>query len=200
MPPMTARPSDHASGSTPSVTVDHYRIIEPLGEGGMGTVWLAEQLEPVRREVALKVVRGDLDGGDVLARFDTERQVLALMNHPNIAQVYDAGRTAEGLPYFAMEHVPGLPISEFCDRRELDVKARLSLFIDVCNGIQHAHQKGILHRDLKPSNVLVMLVDGRPLPKIIDFGIAKATQPLSGSLTIGERGRLLGTPAYMSPE
>jgi len=178
-----------------------YQILELLGEGGMGVVYLAEQKEPVRRRVALKLIKLGMDTKDVIARFQSERQALALMSHPNVAAVLDAGATEHGRPYFVMEYVPGIPITDYCDRERQRVRERLELFIHVCEAVQHAHQKGIIHRDLKPSNVLVMLQDGRPLPKVIDFGVAKAT---AGRLTertlYTEQGRLIGTPAYMSPE
>lgn len=194
---MPNRPSPvRPNGSDPPASIGPYRLIERIGTGGMGTVWLAEQAEPVRRQVALKLVRADLDGEELLQRFDAERRLVALMSHPNIAQIYDAGRSAEGLPYFAMEYVPGLPLTEFCDRRELDLAARLRLFVDVCRGVHHAHQKGVLHRDLKPSNVLVQLLDDRPVPKIIDFGVAKAMQPaLAGTQTFAERAHATDSSA-----
>ncbi len=198
--PASDRPSRPQASDPSAEFLGPYRLIEILGEGGMGTVWRAEQSEPVRRSVALKLVRSDLDGADVFARFETELQALACMTHPNVAQIFDAGRSDDGRPYIAMEYVPGLPITEFCDRRELGVDDRLRLFVEVCRGVHHAHQKGILHRDLKPSNVLVALVDDRPVPKIIDFGVAKAMQPFLGSRELAERGRFIGTPAYMSPE
>lgn len=147
-----------------------------LGEGGMGTVYLAEQREPIHRQVALKVVKHGLDSREVIARFESERQALALMDHPNIARVLDAGATADGVPYFVMEYVRGIPITEYCDRHRLTTRQRLELFCDVCYAIHHAHQRGVIHRDIKPSNVLVELVDGKPLPKVIDFGVAKATR------------------------
>ncbi len=182
-------------------TIGPYRLVELIGEGGMGRVYLAEQREPVRRQVALKVVAPEYGSEEVVARFEAERQALALMSHPNIAQVLDAGRTEDGRPYFAMEYVPGLPITEYCDARALDLDARVRLFTDVCRGVHHAHARGIIHRDLKPSNLLVAQVDGRPVPKIIDFGIAKATWPiLPEGASFAELGRLLGTPAYASPE
>ncbi|MBL8897887.1 MAG: protein kinase, partial [Planctomycetes bacterium] len=178
-----------------------YRVLEPIGRGGMGAVYLAEQREPVRRKVALKLVKLGMDTREVLARFAAERQALALMNHPHIAKVYDAGSTAEGRPYFAMEHVAGLPITDYCDGRSLDTAQRIELVIQVCEGVQHAHQKGIVHRDLKPSNVLVAEHDGKPCAKIIDFGIAKAIDHRLGEETVHTRhGVLLGTPEYMSPE
>ncbi|MBK9388153.1 MAG: protein kinase [Planctomycetes bacterium] len=178
-----------------------YRVLEPIGRGGMGAVYLAEQREPVRRKVALKLVKLGMDTREVLARFAAERQALALMNHPHIAKVYDAGATAEGRPYFAMEHVPGLPLTDYCDGRSLGMPQRIELVIQVCEGVQHAHQKGILHRDLKPSNVLVAEQDGKPCAKIIDFGIAKAIDQRLGEETVHTRhGVLLGTPEYMSPE
>ncbi|MEZ5966830.1 MAG: bifunctional serine/threonine-protein kinase/formylglycine-generating enzyme family protein [Planctomycetota bacterium] len=182
-------------------TIGPYRILETLGEGGMGTVYLAEQRQPVQRRVALKVIKLGMDSKQVLARFQAERQALALMNHDCIAKVFDAGTTERGQPYFAMEHVPGVPITEHCDRHELSVDERLSLFRKVCAGVQHAHQKGVIHRDLKPSNVLVTVAQGEAGPKIIDFGIARATDHrLIAATLFTEQGMLLGTPEYMSPE
>jgi non-specific serine/threonine protein kinase/serine/threonine-protein kinase len=178
-----------------------YRITRVLGQGGMGTVYEAEQREPLRRTVALKVIRLGMDTDEVLARFEGERQALAVMDHPNIARALDAGTTDEGLPYFVMELVPVEPITDYCDRHELNLRQRLQLFLGVCRGIQHAHQKGVIHRDIKPSNVLVRMVDGQPVPTIIDFGIAKATERrLTDSDFTTELGVAVGTPAYMSPE
>ena len=183
------------------VHIGPYRLIHVLGEGGMGVVWLAEQREPVRRRVALKIMKPGLDTKEVVARFESERQALALMEHDAIARVLDAGATADGRPYFAMELVQGTPITEYCDTHRLSTRERLQLFGRVCRGVQHAHQKGVIHRDLKPSNVLVTLKDGEPTPKIIDFGIAKAT---GGGLTdrtlVTLHGQMVGTPTYMSPE
>src|SRR5262249_40399828 len=152
-----------------------YKLLQKLGEGGMGAVWMAEQTEPVQRRVALKVIKAGMDSTHVLARFEAERQALAMMDHPNIATVLDAGATPEGRPYFVVELVKGLPIAAYCDQEQLTPQQRLELFIPVCQAIQHAHQKGVIHRDLKPSNVLIGLYDGRPVPKVIDFGVAKAT-------------------------
>ena len=155
--------------------VGSYRILDRLGEGGMGIVYLAEQQKPIKRRVALKLIKLGMDTQEVMSRFESERQALAILNHPNVAQVYDAGTTEEGRPYFVMEHVPGISITEFCDQERFDTRQRLELFVDVCEAVQHAHQKGIIHRDLKPSNVLVSLRDGKPVVKVIDFGVAKAT-------------------------
>ena len=178
-----------------------YRILEVLGEGGMGIVYLAEQHEPIRRRVALKVIKLGMDTRQVVARFEAERQALALMDHPNIASVYDAGSTADGRPYFAMEYVPGSSITAYCDRHQLSIRDRVTLFQQVCAAVQHAHQKGVIHRDLKPSNVLVMVQDGRAVPKVIDFGVAKAThQHLTEKTLFTEHGLFIGTPEYMSPE
>jgi tetratricopeptide (TPR) repeat protein len=178
-----------------------YRIVRVLGQGGMGLVYEAEQLEPFHRMVALKVIRRGMDTHEVLARFESERQALAVMDHPNIAKALDAGTTEEGLPYFVMELVAGEPLTGYCDRHQLDLRHRLELFIAVCKGVQHAHQKGVIHRDLKPSNILVRVTDGQPVPTIIDFGIAKATeQRLTSSEFTTELGVMVGTPAYMSPE
>jgi len=181
--------------------VGSYRLLQRLGEGGMGEVWLAEQTRPVRRQVALKIIKAGMDTAQVVARFEAERQALALMDHPAIAAVFDAGATPQGRPYFAMEYVKGEPITAYCDRHRLRTVERLELFIHVCEGVQHAHQKGIIHRDLKPSNVLVMIQDDRPVPKIIDFGVAKATtRHLVEGTLFTEFGALVGTPEYMSPE
>jgi len=181
--------------------VPRFEITRELGAGGMGTVYLAEQREPVRRRVALKVVKLGMDSREVLARFEAERQALASMSHPAIARVFDVGRTRGGRPFFAMEYVPGVPLHEYCDEHRLSIAERLVLFAGVCRGVHHAHQKGIVHRDLKPSNVLVLEVDGRPLPKIIDFGVSKALQaPLTEAALRTQLGDVVGTPAYMSPE
>jgi len=178
-----------------------YRLIRALGSGGMGEVHLAEQSAPIRRQVALKIIKRGMDTREVVARFEAERRALAKMNHPCIAQVFDAGETEQGLPYFAMEYVDGTPISDYCDVQRLDTQARLELFLKVCAGIQHAHQKAIIHRDLKPTNILVTEQDGEAVPKIIDFGIARATDQRHAEKTLFTRmGQIIGTPAYMSPE
>jgi non-specific serine/threonine protein kinase/serine/threonine-protein kinase len=191
-------------GASPSVgagQIGPYRLLRVLGEGGMGQVWLAEQKAPIQRTVALKLIKAGMDTKAVVARFESERQALALMDHPNIAQVYEAGSTPEGRPYFVMEYVQGLPITEYCDRHRLSMKDRLQLFMQVCEGVQHAHQKAIIHRDLKPSNVLVAQQGDRAIPKIIDFGLAKAmAQRLTANTIVTELGALVGTPEYMSPE
>jgi eukaryotic-like serine/threonine-protein kinase len=177
-----------------------YRILGVLGEGGMGVVYLAEQTEPVRREVALKVLKPGMDSRQVVARFESERQALAVMEHPGIAQVYDAGATPEGRPFFVMERVDGVPITDYCDAALLPVRARVELFLQVCSAVQHAHQKGVIHRDLKPSNVLVTVAGGAPLCKVIDFGIAKATERDAEATRVTRVDQSPGTPAYMSPE
>jgi serine/threonine protein kinase/Tfp pilus assembly protein PilF len=178
-----------------------YLILRPLGEGGMGTVYLAEQREPIRRQVALKVVKLGMDTSQVLARFANERQALAIMDHPNIARIFDAGATSKGRPYFVMEYIEGAPITQYCDRRRMTTRERLLLFVAVCRGVQHAHQKGVIHRDLKPSNVLVTEQDGAPVPKVIDFGIAKATDKWAVENTLlTQSGQIVGTPEYASPE
>ena len=167
----------------------------------MGTVYLAEQCEPIRRRVALKVVKLGMDTAQVLARFDNERQALAMMDHPNIARIFDAGATSRGRPYFVMEYIEGAPITQYCDRKRLTTKDRLALFLAICRAVQHAHQKGAIHRDLKPSNVLVTEQDGTPVPKVIDFGIAKATDKWAVENTLlTEFGQIVGTPEYASPE
>jgi non-specific serine/threonine protein kinase/serine/threonine-protein kinase len=179
----------------------NYRILSRLGEGGMGQVWLAEQTAPLQRQVALKLIRVGMYDDSVLQRFASERQSLASMSHPSIAKVFDAGTTPDGQPYFAMEYVPGLPITEYYDKNKLTIRERLELFVQVCEGVQHAHQKAIIHRDLKPANILVVEVDGKPMPRIIDFGLAKATaRSPSGKDHLTQVGMFMGTPGYMSPE
>ncbi|HEX4582095.1 MAG TPA: serine/threonine-protein kinase, partial [Acidobacteriaceae bacterium] len=183
------------------VFAQHFRLVRKLGEGGMGQVWLAEQLSPVRRPVALKLIRAGMYDQAVLQRFQSERQSLASMDHSAIAKVFDAGATPQGQPYFVMEYVPGLPITEYCDQKKLKVRERLELFIQVCEGVQHAHQKAIIHRDLKPANILVTEVDGKPTPRIIDFGLAKATaRTVADESLLTLMGQFVGTPGYMSPE
>jgi non-specific serine/threonine protein kinase/serine/threonine-protein kinase len=182
-------------------TIGSYRLLETLGEGGMGEVWLAEQTRPMRRQVALKIVKLGMDSAQVVARFEAERQALALMDHPAIAKVFDAGATPQGRPYFAMEYVRGESLTQYCDRQRLTTRERLELFLHVCEGVQHAHQKGIIHRDLKPSNILVTVQDDHPVPKIIDFGVAKAvSQPLTEHTLYTYLGGFVGTAEYMSPE
>jgi serine/threonine protein kinase len=197
--PVTETPGEGEGGL--GARIGPYRLIDRLGAGGCGVVYLAEQQEPVKRKVALKIIRLGMDTESVIARFAMEREALALMDHPNIARVLDAGTTASGRPFFVMELVDGERITEFCDRQRLDLRERLELFIQVCEAIQHAHQKGVIHRDIKPSNVLVREHDGRAIPKVIDFGIAKATAGgIDGEATYTKLGQLIGTPAYMSPE
>lgn len=184
-----------------TILADKYKLIEAIGGGGMGTVYMAQQTEPVKRLVAVKVIKAGMDSRSVLARFDAERQALAMMDHPNIARVFDAGATADGLPFFVMELVKGVPITRFCDDHKLNPRNRLELFVQVCQAIQHAHQKGIIHRDIKPSNVLVAMFDDRPVPKVIDFGVAKATgSQLTDHTLVTNFGAVVGTPEYMSPE
>lgn len=190
-----------SEGPVSFTSIGPYRLVQMLGVGGMGEVWRAEQTEPLHRTVALKLIKAGMDTKAVVARFDSERQALALMEHPNIAKVFDAGATPEGRPYFVMEYVHGVAITDYCDRHRLTIKERLGLFMQVCDGVQHAHQKAIIHRDLKPSNVLVEEVDDKPVPKIIDFGLAKATgQRLTEMTMFSEAGTIVGTPDYMSPE
>jgi len=182
-------------------SIGRYRLLRELGRGGMGQVWLAEQTEPVRRQVALKLINGGMFDSSLLGRFQSERQSLAIMDHPSIAKVFDAGATTDGQPYFVMEYVPGVPITDYSDEKKFTIPERLELFIKVCEGVQHAHQKAIIHRDLKPENILVVAVDGKPLPRIIDFGLAKSTSPeLFGAAQFTREGGFLGTPGYMSPE
>jgi tRNA A-37 threonylcarbamoyl transferase component Bud32 len=191
--PMTEKAGDR---------LGRYKLLQQIGEGGCGVVYMAEQEEPVRRRVALKVIKLGMDTKQVIARFEAERQALALMDHPNIAQVYDAGATDTGRPYFVMELVRGIQITDYCEQKHLSTRERLDLFVQVCHALQHAHQKGIIHRDIKPSNILVTVNDGGPLPKVIDFGIAKATsqQRLTDKTLFTAFEQFIGTPAYMSPE
>jgi eukaryotic-like serine/threonine-protein kinase len=185
----------------PGTRIGSYKLLQQIGEGGMGVVYMAEQETPVRRKVALKIIKPGMDTGQVVGRFEAERQALALMDHPNIARVFDAGATGTGRPFFVMELVNGVPITEYCDEARLTPHERLELFVPVCRAIQHAHQKGVIHRDVKPSNVLVTLVDGRPVPKVIDFGVAKATgQTLTERSLFTQFGAIVGTLEYMSPE
>lgn len=203
VPKMGREPDSRQPGvaETPGTRIGRYKLQQKIGEGGCGVVWMAEQEEPVRRQVALKIIKLGMDTREVIARFEAERQALAMLDHPNIAKILDAGATETGRPYFVMELVRGIKITDFCDRYNLSTAHRLELFSEVCNAVQHAHQKGIIHRDLKPSNILVTLNDAKPVPKVIDFGIAKAT---SGRLTdhtlFTAFEQFLGTPAYMSPE
>jgi tetratricopeptide (TPR) repeat protein len=183
------------------VFAERFQILRKLGEGGMGQVWLADQISPVRRQVALKLIKAGMYDEAVVQRFQSERQALAIMDHPVIAKVFDAGTTPQGQPYFVMEYVPGLPITEYCDQKKLRISERLDLFIQACEGVQHAHQKAIIHRDLKPANILVIEVDGKPVPRIIDFGLAKATGPLVAGVSLFTQfGQFMGTPGYISPE
>jgi serine/threonine protein kinase len=193
---------DASQTEGPGSQVGPYKLLEPIGEGGMGVVYMAEQTRPVRRPVALKVIKPGMDTRQVIARFEAERQALALMDHPHIARILDAGATESGRPYFVMELVRGIPITEYCDRNRLSIAGRLDLFVLVCQAVGHAHQQGIIHRDLKPSNVLIALQDGTPVPKVIDFGIAKATgqQTLTDETLHTGFAQLLGTPMYLSPE
>src|SRR5579883_1433098 len=200
-------PSPETVGYVPAgeqvgtVIAGRYKLLEQIGEGGMGTVWVAEQTQPVRRKVALKLIKAGMDSKSVLSRFEAERQALALMDHPNIAKVLDGGTTDAGRPFFVMEYVKGVPFTTYCDDAQLSIAERLALFVPVCQAVQHAHQKGIIHRDLKPSNILICLYDGQPVPKVIDFGLAKAIhQPLTEHTLYTAHGVLMGTPLYMSPE
>jgi eukaryotic-like serine/threonine-protein kinase len=183
------------------IFAQRFQLVRRLGEGGMGQVWLAEQTSPVRRQVALKLIKAGMYDEALVQRFQSERQSLAIMDHPAIAKVFDAGTTPQGQPYFVMEYVPGLPITEYCDQKKLKIRDRLELFVQACEGVQHAHQKAIIHRDLKPANILVVEVDGKPVPRIIDFGLAKATTPqVAGESIFTQMGHFVGTPGYMSPE
>ncbi|UCG58951.1 MAG: serine/threonine protein kinase, partial [Phycisphaerales bacterium] len=197
---------DQAAGATASLSdvvaqpggwIGRYKLLRVLGEGGMGIVYLAEQERPIRRQVALKIIKPGMDSARIIARFEAERQALALLEHPNVAHVFDAGTTDSGRPYFVMEFVKGLRIAEYCDQHRLSIEERLALFLQVCNGVQHAHQKGVIHRDIKPSNVLVTTRNDEALAKVIDFGVARATsQPLTERTLWTEPGQWLGTPEY----
>jgi serine/threonine protein kinase/Flp pilus assembly protein TadD len=200
-PPPIATVDEHPVTERPGTVIGPYKLMEQIGEGGMGLVFVALQQRPVRRKVALKVIKPGMDTHQVIARFEAERQALALMDHPNIARVLDGGETDSGRPYFVMELVRGVPITEYCDQQQLSIRERLELFVHVCVAVQHAHQKGIIHRDLKPSNVLVVLHDGQPVVKVIDFGVAKAIgQQLTDKTVYTQFSQLIGTPLYMSPE
>ena len=199
--PTVSLPGTGSGGTFQMTQIGPYKLVRTLGEGGFGYVFLAEQEKPIKRQVALKVIKPGMDTKRVIARFEAERQALALLNHPHIAKVFDAGSTDEGRPFFVMEYVEGVPITDYCDQKKLSVKKRLELFIKVCEALHHAHQKGIIHRDIKPSNVLVSEEDGHAVPKVIDFGIAKAiSQQLTEETIFTEQGQLVGTPEYMSPE
>ena len=195
------RPSTRPIIEGPGTRIGPYKLLQKIGEGGMGVVYMAEQEKPVRRKVALKIVKPGMDTDQVIARFEAERQALALMDHQNIARVLDGGTTDSGRPYFVMDLVKGVPITEYCDRNQLSPKERLELIAPVCQAIQHAHQKGLIHRDIKPSNVLVTLTEGTPVPKVIDFGVAKAIdQRLTEKTMFTQFGMVVGTLEYMSPE
>jgi eukaryotic-like serine/threonine-protein kinase len=199
--PQTLVPPPEPLGEAPGKTIGRYKLVEQIGEGAFGVVFIAEQREPVKRRVALKVIKAGMDTREVVGRFEAERQALALMDHPNIAKVLDAGTTETGRPYFVMELIQGVPVTEYCDRERLTTKQRLELFMQICQAVQHAHQKGIIHRDLKPTNVLVSEIDGKAVPKIIDFGIAKALGwKLTEKTLFTSVHQMFGTPAYMSPE
>ena len=185
----------------PGTVIGPYKLLQQIGEGGMGVVFMAEQTEPIQRTVALKIIKPGMDTRQVIARFEAERQAVAMMDHPNIAKVLDAGTTDSGRPYFVMELVKGVPITKYCDEKHLPLRARLELFMQVCQAVQHAHQKGIIHRDIKPNNVLVAEYDNHAVPKVIDFGVAKATaQRLTERTMFTEFGQVVGTMEYMSPE
>ncbi len=199
-PAWPGRRPDEPDSELPPEDIGPYHLVRKLGEGGMGQVWLAEQTAPVRRQVALKLIRPGLFDREIQRRFESERQSLAIMDHPAIAKVFDAGSTTQGQPYLVMEYVPGIPITEDCDRKRLKIRQRLELFRQACDGVQHAHLKAILHRDLKPANILVVEVDGKPTPRIIDFGLAKAVTPGGPGVSVTRAGGFIGTPGYMSPE
>jgi eukaryotic-like serine/threonine-protein kinase len=206
-PALTGAPRSEADqGEFPAAemagtVIGPYKLLQKLGEGGMGSVWVAEQSAPVKRRVALKLIKQGLDSSEVLHRFEAERQALALMEHPNIAKVLDAGATSQGHPFLVMELIKGIPITRYCDREQLTPRERLELFVVVCSAVQHAHQKGVIHRDLKPSNVLIAPFDGRPVPMIIDFGLAKAVgRKLTERTIYTEVGQIVGTLEYMAPE
>ena len=185
----------------PGTEIGPYKLLQQIGDGGFGVVYMAEQLRPMNRKVALKVIKPGMDTKEVIARFEAERQALAMMDHPNIARILDGGVTERGRPYFVMELVHGLPITDFCDENKLSLKRRIEIFSDVCKAIQHAHEHGVIHRDIKPSNVMITIQDGQPVPKVIDFGVAKAIeQRLTTKTMFTAFGQMIGTPQYMSPE
>ena len=195
--------SDLPNASPGTVIAGKYKLLHQIGEGGMGTVWMADQTEPIKRRVAVKLIRVERgNSATILARFEAERQAIALMDHPHIAKLLDAGTTAEGAPYFVMELVKGVPLTEYCDAHKLSIPERLALFQQICGAVQHAHQKGIIHRDLKPTNILVESHDGKAVPKVIDFGLAKATSglQLTENILFTGFGTVMGTPTYMAPE
>ena len=204
--PNVAIPATEKLGSSPATEkvgtqIGRYKLLQKIGEGGFGVVYLAEQSRPVRRKVALKIIKPGMDTNTIVARFEAERQALALMDHTNIAKIFDGGATDSGRSYFVMELVKGLPITSFCDENEFTIRQRLQLFGSVCRAIQHAHQKGVVHRDIKPSNVLVTLHDGKPVAKVIDFGVSKAiSKQLTEKTLFTAHGQMIGTPQYMSPE
>ena len=203
MPPRQVSPGKTSKASSTSRQIGPYKLLQKIGEGGMGTVWLAEQEKPVRRRVALKLIKSQSASKEIIARFEAERQALAMMDHQNISVVLDAGTSQTGNPYFVMELIQGKPLNRYCDENELSISDRLNIMVDVCEAIQHAHQKGILHRDLKPANVLVTEVNGKPVPKVIDFGLAKATEhttKLTDKTMFTEFGQVVGTLQYMSLE
>jgi serine/threonine protein kinase len=201
LPPLAPDPTSERPVEQPGTLIGPYKLLEVIGEGGFGVVFMAEQQEPVHRKVALKVIKPGMDSRQVVARFEAERQALALMDHPNIAKVFDGGKSASGRPFFVMELVRGVPITNYCDQNRLSVRARLNLFVSACQAVQHAHQKGVIHRDLKPSNIMVTLHDGTPVVKVIDFGIAKAMGPqLTEKTLFTSFAQMMGTPLYMSPE
>ena len=195
-PPTIVRPpGDPWEPEGPGVIIGgKYKLLQAIGEGGMGAVWMAQQIEPVKRLVALKLIKAGMDSKIIVARFEAERQALSMMDHPNIARVFDVGTTSTGRPFLVMELVKGTPITDFCDARKLTPRQRLELFVPVCNAIQHAHQKGIIHRDIKPSNVLVALHDDKPVPKVIDFGVAKATSAALWKRPFTGRGNTVSRP------
>ena len=193
---------DQPGATQGTIVAGKYKLLQPIGEGGMGSVWMADQTEPVKRRVAVKLIRVDRGSSKmILSRFEAERQAIALMDHPNIAKLLDAGATDDGQPFFVMELIRGIPLTEYCDTHRLRIPARLALFQQICAAVQHAHQKGIIHRDLKPTNILVESHDGKPVPKIIDFGLAKATSgmQLTDHTLFTAFGHVMGTPLYMAP-
>ena len=196
-------PDDSTPGDISPGTIGPYRLLRKIGKGGMGTVWLAEQSTPVRRRVAVKLIRADIDHAGAMSRFAAERQAIAMMDHQNIAKILDAGTTATGIPFFVMEYVDGMRLDRYCDENNLSIREQLELMVPVCRAVQHAHHKGIIHRDLKPSNIVVAKSDGKAIPKVIDFGLAKALEPeqrLTEETALTRLGEVVGTLQYLSPE